>query len=500
MTWPERRMGGRCLLAALGMCLVASTLQAQSVTVDLADPRIGPPDNPANINSTGPSISANGRFIAFFCYASNIVPADTNGAADVFVVDRLTLAAHRVSVSSSGAQANGASLNPKLSGTGRWVVFQSLADNLVPGDTNGQPDILLHDRATAATTRVNLSSLGSPANGASADPVISREGSCVAFASAANNLVSRDSNGASDIFVRDLALGLTTCVSTNLLGSTGNNYSQDPAISADGRFVAFESLASDLALGDTNDAWDIFVRDRALGVTERISVSSDGVQGNGFSTDPWISGDGRYVSFLSAATNLVPGDTNGKWDCFVFDRLLLTIARVSGGNGSVQGNGAALACELSDDGQFAIFRSFSSNLVTGDTNAKSDIFVRDIPAATVTRISLSESGQQANDNSHESSISQHGEFQVFISQATNLDPAANAPQVYRVFSRGMAMRLPGDFNGDGHIDGADIAVYLGLYFNPPLTLPELDLLDVDGNGAVDDRDLSAFTDSLLTGS
>lgn len=470
---------------------------AQTIDVEVADPRIGPPDNSGNVNSGTAHIAANGRFVTFFCYAANVVANDTNAAADVFVLDRQTWLVARVSVSSSGAQADGASLYPRISGTGRWVAFQSVATHLVPNDTNGQPDIYLHDRATRITSRVSYSSQGAQANGACAEPAISTDGRYVAFSSTASNLVASDVNASGDVFVRDLLLATTTRVSVNLLGQSPNNYSQDPAISADGRCVAFESLASDLVPNDTNTNWDIFVRDRAANVTERVSVANDGTQANGFCTDPSISGDGRYVTFLSSATNLVPNDTNAKWDVFLHDRQTHATTRVSTGNNDVQGNAPTTSGEISDDGRSVLFRGFSTNLIPGDTNNKADVFVRNLATGIVTRVSVNEANQQGNDNSYDGALSKDGGEAVFVSQATNLDPGAADPQVYRVFVRGAVPTRLGDMNGDGRVDGQDVTPFVALLLNPPTDLIQLARLDIDGNGVVDSIDTLGFTRLVL---
>jgi len=197
------------------------------------------------------------------------------------------------------------------------VVFESDASNLVPGDTNGRYDIFLRDRQTDTTTRLSVSSAGTQGNDSSLAPSISADGRYVVFESDASNLVPGDTNGRYDIFLRDRQTGTTTRLNVSSTGTQGNGVSGRPSISADGRYVAFNSDASNLVPGDTNGRNDIFLRDRQTGTTTRLSVSSTGVQGDGHSYDPFISADGRYVAFNSHATTLVPGDTNGKQDIFL---------------------------------------------------------------------------------------------------------------------------------------------------------------------------------------
>ncbi|MGD9519826.1 MAG: TolB family protein, partial [Armatimonadota bacterium] len=269
-----------------------------------------------------PSISADGRCVAFESYASNLVPGDTNGSEDIFVHDRLTGETTRVSVSTGGGGANGPSGWPSISAEGRYVAFIGFgwADNLVPGDTNDTNDIFVHDRLTGQTTRVSVATGGGQANDWSEGPSISADGRYVAFHSSADNLVPGDTNGHEDIFVHDRLTGETTRVSVATGGGQANQGSWEPSISADGRYVAFHNLASNLVPGDTNGSEDVFVHDRVTGQTTRVSVSTGGGQANGESGKPSISADGRYVAFESLASNLVPGDTNGVEDIFVHDR------------------------------------------------------------------------------------------------------------------------------------------------------------------------------------
>jgi Tol biopolymer transport system component len=238
----------------------------------------------------------------------------------VFVHDRQTGQTARVSVASSGAEGEGASWNAAISADGRYVAFESDARNLVTGDTNGREDVFVRDRQTAQTTRVSVSSTGAQGTGHSVWPAISADGRYVAFESDARNLVAGDSNNLRDVFVRDRQAGQTTRVSVASDGTQGDDFSSYAAISADGRYVAFYSGASTLVAGDTNGAWDVFLRDRQAGQTTRVSVASDGAQANSNSYIAAISADGRCVAFFSDASNLVAGDTNWCRDVFVRDR------------------------------------------------------------------------------------------------------------------------------------------------------------------------------------
>ena len=328
-------------------------------------------------DSRAASISADGRFVAFESSATNLVGNDTNGKEDVFVRDRRTGKTRRFSVSSAGAQGDGDSRAPSISANGRFVAFRSAATNLVGGDTNASLDVFVGDRRTGKTKRVSVSSAGVQGNSFSESPSISADGRFVAFESAATNLVGNDSNGFRDVFVRDRRGGRTKRVSVSSAGAEGNNESRQASISADGRFVAFRSDATNLVGNDTNGFRDVFVHNLERGKTKRVSVSSAGAQGKGDSSAPSpMSADGRFVAFDSAATNLVGGDTNGFSDVFVRDRRTGKTRRFSVSSTGAQGNGDSFAPSISADGRFLAFESSASTLVGGDNNGALDVFVR----------------------------------------------------------------------------------------------------------------------------
>ncbi|MGB8981913.1 MAG: hypothetical protein WCC12_08565, partial [Anaerolineales bacterium] len=222
----------------------------------------------------------------------------------------------RVSVDSAGGQANAPSRRSVISADGNYVAFTSEATNLVSGDTNDLPDVFVHDRQTGLTERVSVADDESQANSWSEDPpAISADGRYVAFVSMASNLVSGDTNNIMDVFVRDRQLGQTTRVSVDSSGAqvSGDEWTNfgGLALSGDGRFVVFTSNVTSLVTGDTNGAEDVFVHDRQTGATIRISVSSSGEQSNASSYSGSISGNGQLTAFTSGATNLVSDDTNG---------------------------------------------------------------------------------------------------------------------------------------------------------------------------------------------
>lgn len=407
----------------------------------------------ADGESWWPSISRDGRFVAFRSLASNLLGpgVDTNGKGDIFVRNLDKGGTVRVSVSSSGAQSNGHSKRPSISADGRYVAFQSMAWNLVPGDTNQREDIFVHDLWTETTTRVSVTSAGAQSNHYSFLPDISEDGRFVAFGSWATNLVPGDTNGdavieqGSDVFVHDRKSKTTTRVSlTNTGGQAWGGASGGPSISADGRYVVFLSSATNLLGpgGDTNSASDVFVRDLQAATTKRVSVGSGGTQANDHSfNDPdAISADGRYVVFQSDADNLAGAgaDTNGETDVFVHDHLTGNTTKVSRSPGG-EANGWSDFANISADGRTIVYASLADNILGagGDTNGVFDVFTYDRNTGITTRVSVSASGEEANDESTFPSISANGLRIAFQSDATNLlGPGGDTNGVKDVFVRG----------------------------------------------------------------
>lgn len=302
-------------------------------------------------------------------------------AAWLLSTSAIAQSTERVSVNSAGVEGVSDSDHPAISADGRHVAFASWASNLVPNDTNGGWDCFVHDRQTGQTVRISVDSAGLQCNGESIDPVLSADGRFVAFVSDGANLVPGDTNDRHDVFVHDRHTGQTRRVSVSTSGAQGNADSEFPSISADGRFVVFESGATNLVSGDTNGYLDVFVHDRATLQTSRISVNSAGVQGNGRSNSRSISADGRFVAFASYAPNLVPGDANGHRDAFVHDRWLDQTFRVSVSSAGGESNDASWLPSISADGGCVTFLSSARNLVPGDRNAAKDVFVRDRSSA-----------------------------------------------------------------------------------------------------------------------
>ncbi len=404
------------------------------------------------------SISGDGRYVAFDSYASNLVAGDTNGYNDVFVHDRQTGLTTRVSVDSAGNEGDAASYSPSISADGRYVAFYSYAANLAAGDNNSSYDVFVHDRQTGQTTRVSVDSAGNEGNASSYNATISADGRYVAFESWASNLVAGDNGDILDVFVHDRQTGQTTRVSVDSAGNQGDGHSFWPSLSADGRYVAFSSYATNLVAGDNNGTLgDVFVHDRQTGQTTRVSVDSAGTQADGESAFPSISADGRYVAFYSYAGNLVAGDNNGVSDVFVHDRQTGQTTRVSVDSAGNEGNGSSYDPSISADGRYVAFDSDATNLVAGDTNGFQENFLHDRQTGQTIRLSVDSAGNEVNAGSWYPSISADGRYVVFPSYASNLVPG-DTNGMADVFVRRLpwAMAGAGDFDGDGR---ADVAVW-----------------------------------------
>jgi hypothetical protein len=391
--------------------------------------------------ATGSQVSADGRYVVFTSTSSNLVAGDANGQQDVFVKDTLTGTVTLVSTDSTGVQGNNSSNTPSISADGTHVAFQSTASNLVAGDTNNQQDIFVKDLATGTTTRVSTDSTGVQVNGISSIASISADGTRVAFQSNAGTLVAGDTNGTTDVFVKDLGTGTTTRVSTDSAGAQSAGTSINASISGDGTRVAFQSNASNLVTGDTNGSTDVFVKDLGTGTTTRVSTDSTGAQSTGGnSLAPSISADGTRVAFSSTASNLVASDTNGQQDVFVKDLGTGTITRVSTDSAGAEGDGTSANSSISGDGTRVAFSSTASNLVAGDTNGQQDVFVKDLGTGATTRVSTDSTGAQTTGGSGSASISGDGTRVAFQSNANNL--------------------VADDTNGSTDVFEADVACYV----------------------------------------
>jgi Tol biopolymer transport system component len=367
-------------------------------------------------------MSDDGRFVVFVSNAA-LLPGQSPGLRSrIYVRDRVTGATELVDTSTAGVESNSDSYRPSITADGRYVVFASAGTNLAPGPSiPGSFGVYRKDRWLGTTIRVDLTPAGAVSDaGLSSWPGIDDSGRYVVFRSDATNLVAGDTNGQPDVFRRDLTTGTTVRVSVSSSGAQATGgLSTLPSISGDGRFVLFESAASNLVPGDTNNAGDAFLRDLDAGTTTRVSVATGGVQAIGGGTsDSALDDSGRYVAFRSSATNLVPGDVNGQADVFVHDVLTNRTTRVSIDSNGLAGNGPSSAPSISDGGRSVSFVSTATNLVAGDTNTSADVFVHDRATGTTTRVSVTTAGAQATGNAQRSVISADGRAIAFDTPAS----------------------------------------------------------------------------------
>ncbi len=373
-----------------------------------------------NALRSGFSITPDGRYVVFSSFASNLVPNDTNNKIDVFVRDTIAGSTSRISISSAGTQGNAdshhanvtpafnlinnydlVSSNITITPDWRYVLFLSHASNLVPNDTNGGSDIFMRDTVAGTTTRINISSAWVQDNNSSFLPKISSNGRYVVFESYASNLVPNDTNGVQDVFMRDTVAGTTSLISISTQGQASNSYSAYSSMTPDGRYVAFQSYASNLVPNDTNGYFDVFVRDVVAGTTKIISVSSAWVQGSTYWMIIRITPDWRYVAFESRDRKLtIPNDTNWVQDVFMRDTVAGITTKISATynnrpiNTPTEGDETTTLIWISNDGRYVLFKSIASNIVAWDTNGTIDIFLRDTIAGTTTRISTDDLGNQ----------------------------------------------------------------------------------------------------------
>lgn len=342
----------------------------------------------------------------------------------------------RVNVAPDGSEADfgGGTNPPAVSADGRFIAFDSPAKNLVPGDVRYAADVFLHDRATGSLVCISRALDGLEGDGESATPALSSDGRFIAFASSSGNLVAGDTNGHSDCFVRDRdpdgdglfdeADAFTLRVSVHSDGSEGDGPSYSPAIDGAGTQVAFASDATNLGNADSNAATDIFVHDLLAGTTRKASLAWNGAGGKATSFGPSFSADGRFVAFASRATNLVLGDTNGKTDLFLRDLVAATTERVSVGEFFAEADGDSFApAALSADGAQVAFLCAATNLVDDDANGDPDLFVRDRSASITTLVSRASDGSLGSKGANSlPACSSDGRFITFTSDSIEFDP------------------------------------------------------------------------------
>lgn len=475
-------------------------------------------------------VSANGHFVVFASDAPDVLP-DNGASRDIFLRDRQAGAIELVSVATDGGEPDGLSLFPDISADGRFVVFESFAGDLVDDDNQGFTDIFVRDRQEATTRRVNLTPEGGDLNNDSLTPSISGSGRYVTYTSLASTAVATDSNGDRDVFLVDLQTNITELVSIATDGTQGDLNSGglgagEGHVTSDGRYVVYGSFATTLVPNDLNGKDDIFVRDRLNGTTERVSISTEGTEGNDHSLYGSISNDGRYVVYYSSADDLVPDDNNGVADVFLRDRQTGETTRISGGTGANEANGASRFPDISDDGRFVVFQSSAGNLAPNDTDAFFDIFRYDMQTGQAERISVPAVGDEAHGSSTDPQVSADGSVVTFQSAADNLIPLDNN-SVVDVFAWGKPpdvgptetptrtstphptitpTQTPqgcppqrGDVNGDGNANSIDAALIL--QFTAGLLTSISPSADINHDGSANSIDAALilqFSAGLLT--
>ncbi len=400
------------------------------VSVSLASR--GPAGQGFNGASDFVELSADAAYLVFQSDASNAFLGDGNGAVDIWRQRQSNGLIERVSQTPTGAEPNGASFGASISGDGRLVAFTSFASNLVGADLNGFADVFLRDMASGSVTLLSAARSGGAGNSVSFGAAVSSEGGHVAFLSAASNLVAGDSNSAIDVFVRDLSTGITTRATTGADGTQQDGGALNrPALSADGRYVVFDSLATNLAGATHNALRDhVFVKDLWTGDVRRASEAADGTaQNGGFqgTLRPQISADGRYVVFASNASNLVADDRNGVVDVFRKDLWTGWVELVSVSTDGQQGNASSLDARISADGAQVLFTSHASNFAADDRPLSADIFIRDMQTGALTLVSTTPQGRPGFGQSVNGALSADGTTAAFASAAPDLVAAdANA--------------------------------------------------------------------------
>lgn len=430
----SRFLTGLAVLTCLAPAAASSAAAGTETSAETQRVSVRDDEGQANSSSLDPAVSADGRVVAFVSRASNLVAQDSNGfIEDVFVRDRATGTTELVSVSSEGLQGNdrsgGTNSTVAISADGRYVVFVSLASNLVPGDINGLGDVFVRDRQAGTTERVSVSTDGAGANDTSFfdnTVSISADGRYVAFSSPASNLVAADTNRRRDVFLRDRLTGTTRRVSISNSGAQGNRASNSAAISSNGQFVAFDSRSSNLVRRDTNRVSDVFVRDLRRRTTRRISLTSSERQGEGGATSPAISAEGRYVVFETVA-NLVRRDGNELGDVYLRDSTRGSTHWISTPQGVMSFGGSyrplsASHAAISANGRHVAFEWGLDRDDNPRNGHRSTVFRRDRATGTTWLVSATTRGVANSGFAGDTAISADGQHVLFASSEAQFVP------------------------------------------------------------------------------
>lgn len=410
------------LVAGVAVSLLAVSPAAEPQVIELVSVNLSGTagDGESRLETSHHAISADGRFVVFESDAGDLVAGDANGTTDVFRRDLVLGVTARVTVAADGGDALGVSENPSMSADGRYVAFASDAGNLVSGDGNGLIDVFVRDLNLGQTIRVSEADGGGDPDGDSNRPSISPDGRYLTFSSNATNLIPGVDNGAGQIYFRNLDSGLTELVSVGHDGNPGDANSWMPEISRDGGRIGFVSGATNLVPGDDGGQPDVFVRDLDAGTTVRASVNMDGDDPDNRSGPPSLSDDGSIVTFWSRATDLVPGDTNGMDDIFLRNLPMGVTERVSLSDAGAQATGGGSWYPVLTPGaRYAVFMSDAADLVPDDGNGWGDVFARDRMHGTTENLCFNIAGLLADGYSRHPSVTPDGLYVVFESTAAN---------------------------------------------------------------------------------
>ena len=397
---PARRRPPRLVAGALALATAASSalvLSAPSSPAGAAEfylsfvPRLASRTNagaavPGYVDEV--ALSGNGRFLAFVTKAA-LVPEDTNGKRDVYVRDRWAAVTELVSMTDAEQPLNADSVAPTLSDDGRYVSFLTDASNAIAGDDLGHVDAFVRDRYAGTTLRAAPGTGGALLNAGVVLAQVAGGGRYVVFQTSASNAVANDTNGNPDAFVRDLQANTTERVSLTAVDGQASGLTSNPTISDDGRYVAFDH--NSLLAGGVIGTYNVYVRDRTAGTTTLVNVTSDETLPDAGAASPTISGNGRYVVFTSSATNLVPGDTNPSVDAFLRDLVAGTTERVSlpDGPGEMEAGGASVRLGVDDDASHILFQTIGKATAGSDAGNDPDIFLRVRSSGRTSRITTS---------------------------------------------------------------------------------------------------------------
>ena len=400
----------------------ASAATTNSTTATISNADNGTQGNGYSYSNPG-SISDDGRYVTYGSDASNIVANDTNGLRDIFLYDTVTKTTTMITKGYDGTPSNGKSYNPVISGNGQYITYSSLASNLVAGDTNGKQDVFLYNILTGITSLVSVADNGTQGNGASSSPSISDDGTYITYQSTANNLVTNDKNGNTDIFLYNAETKTTKLISVRTVGlsepvqTDGNSGSAQ--ISGNGQYIVFTSYADDLISKDLNEVQDVFLYNVSTGAIIRVNVADNGTEANAAGYNPSINYDGTYITFTSTATNLVENDTNNVADVFLRDTVNKTTTRVSVASDGTPTNAACSGGSISANGRYIVYYSGATNLVVG-SGSFYNVYLYDTQKGTTILLTQGYNGTQANKDCFSPFISGNGDYVVYYSDASNL--------------------------------------------------------------------------------